>query len=242
MRKIRKGDDVLVTAGKDKGKRGTVLRVVDAERLVVEGANRVKKHQRPNPMRGLTGGIIEKEMPLHVSKVAIFNPQTRKADRVGFRVHDGRGQLSVFQRHGNAQAVEIALAPHALLARPAQNRGATGRGQIAASDLHVGGARGVDDRVSERGLALEKRTGHRGVGRVDRETCSAVAISGQSRGRPGLDDNLLCRNVMESGSSFSPRSVSDSCSDVATAGHCTMVFVSRINAVAFGKNVMWSVA
>jgi large subunit ribosomal protein L24 len=91
MRKIKKGDDVVVTAGKDKGKRGAVLRVVDAEHLLVEGANKVKKHQRPNPVRGLTGGIVEKEMPLHVSKVAIFNPQTRKADRIGFRtLEDGR--------------------------------------------------------------------------------------------------------------------------------------------------------
>jgi large subunit ribosomal protein L24 len=100
MRKIKKGDDVVVTAGKDKGKRGTVLRVVDAEHLVVEGANRVKKHQRPNPIRGLTGGIIEKEMPLHVSKVAIFNPQTRKADRVGFRtLEDGR-KVRFFKSNG----------------------------------------------------------------------------------------------------------------------------------------------
>jgi large subunit ribosomal protein L24 len=100
MRKIRKGDDVVVTAGKDKGKRGTVLRVVDAEHLLVEGANRVKKHQRPNPIRGLTGGIIEKEMPLHVSKVAIFNPQTRKADRVGFRnLEDGR-KVRFFKSNG----------------------------------------------------------------------------------------------------------------------------------------------
>ena len=100
MRKIKKGDDVVVTAGKDKGKRGTVLRVVDAEYLVVEGANRVKKHQRPNPMRGLTGGIIEKEMPLHISKVAIFNPQTRKADRVGFRtLEDGR-KVRFFKSNG----------------------------------------------------------------------------------------------------------------------------------------------
>jgi large subunit ribosomal protein L24 len=100
MRKIRKGDDVVVTAGKDKGKRGTVLRVVDADYLLVEGANRVKKHQRPNPMRGLTGGIVEKEMPLHVSKVAIFNPQTRKADRVGFRtLEDGR-KVRFFKSNG----------------------------------------------------------------------------------------------------------------------------------------------
>ena len=100
MRKIRKGDDVVVTAGKDKGKRGTVLRVVDAEHLVVEGANKVKKHQRPNPMRGLTGGIIDKEMPLHVSKVAIFNPQTRKADRVGFRMLEDGRKVRFFKSNG----------------------------------------------------------------------------------------------------------------------------------------------
>lgn len=91
MRKIKKGDDVIVTTGKDKGKRGAVLRIIDAEHVIIEGANKVKKHQRPNPMRGLTGGIVDKEMPLHVSKVAIYNPQTRKADRVGIRtLEDGR--------------------------------------------------------------------------------------------------------------------------------------------------------
>jgi len=100
MRKIKKGDDVVVTTGKDKGKRGSVLRVVDAEFVIVEGANKVKKHQRPNPMKGLTGGIVEKEMPLHVSKVAIFNPQTRKADRVGFRqLEDGR-KVRFFKSNG----------------------------------------------------------------------------------------------------------------------------------------------
>jgi large subunit ribosomal protein L24 len=100
MRKIKKGDDVVVTTGKDKGKRGTVLRVLDAEFLLVEGANKVKKHQRPNPMKGMTGGIIEKEMPLHVSKIAIFNPQTRKADRVGFRqLEDGR-KVRFFKSNG----------------------------------------------------------------------------------------------------------------------------------------------
>jgi len=100
MRKIKKGDDVVVTSGKDKGKRGTVLRVVDTEHLVVEGANKVKKHQRPNPMRGLTGGIIEKEMPLHVSKIAIFNPQTRKADRVGFRLLEDGRKVRFFKSNG----------------------------------------------------------------------------------------------------------------------------------------------
>jgi len=100
MRKIKKGDDVVVTTGKDKGKRGTVVRVLDAEHLVVEGANKVKKHQRPNPMRGLTGGIIEMEMPLHVSKVAIFNPQTRKADRVGFRLLEDGRKVRFFKSNG----------------------------------------------------------------------------------------------------------------------------------------------
>ena len=90
MRKIRKGDDVLVTAGKDKGKRGTVLRVVDDEHLLVEGANKVKKHQRPNPIRGMTGGIIEKELPLHVSKVALEDPKTGKPTRVRFEERDGK--------------------------------------------------------------------------------------------------------------------------------------------------------
>ena len=100
MRKIKKGDDVIVTTGRDKGKRGAVLRVLDADHLIVEGANKVKKHQRPNPMRGVTGGIIEKEMPLHISKVAIFNPQTRKADRVGFRqLEDGR-KVRFFKSNG----------------------------------------------------------------------------------------------------------------------------------------------
>jgi large subunit ribosomal protein L24 len=100
MRKIKKGDDVIVTTGKDKGKRGSVLRVVGAEHLIIEGANKVKKHQRPNPMRGQTGGIVEKEMPLHVCKVAIFNPQTRKADRVGIRfLEDGR-KVRFFKSNG----------------------------------------------------------------------------------------------------------------------------------------------
>ncbi len=91
MRKIKKGDDVIVITGKDKGKRGTVLRVVDLEHVLVEGANRVKKHQRPNPMKGASGGIVDKEMPLHVSNVAIFNPGTKKADRIGVKLlGDGR--------------------------------------------------------------------------------------------------------------------------------------------------------
>ena len=78
MRKIRKGDDVVVTTGKDRGKRGTVLRIVDDEHVIVEGANKVKKHQRPNPMKGITGGISDKEMPVHISNVALYNPTTKK--------------------------------------------------------------------------------------------------------------------------------------------------------------------
>jgi large subunit ribosomal protein L24 len=100
MNNIRKGDDVIVTAGRDKGKRGTVLRRLDADHLVVEGVNRVKKHVRPNPMKGQTGGIIDKEMPIHISNVALFNPQTKKADRVGFKkLEDGR-TVRVFKSNG----------------------------------------------------------------------------------------------------------------------------------------------
>lgn len=100
MRKIKKGDDVIVTTGKDKGKRGAVLRVVDAEHVVVEGANVVKKHMRPNPMKNQTGGIVDKEMPLHVSNVAIFNPATKKGDRVGIKVLDDGRRVRVFKSNG----------------------------------------------------------------------------------------------------------------------------------------------
>lgn len=105
MRKIRKGDDVVVTTGRDRGKRGTVLRIIDDEHVVVEGANRVKKHERPNPMKGVTGGIIEKEMPLHVSNVALFNPATKKADRVGIRtLEDGR-RVRFFK--SNSEVIDV---------------------------------------------------------------------------------------------------------------------------------------
>jgi large subunit ribosomal protein L24 len=100
MRKIRKGDDVVVLTGRDRSKRGTVLRVVDADHLLVEGINRVKKHQRPNPAKGETGGIIDKEMPIHVSNVALFNPVTKKADRIGIReLEDGR-RVRFFKSNG----------------------------------------------------------------------------------------------------------------------------------------------
>ena len=100
MRKIRKGDDVIVIAGKDKGKRGTVLSRVDDSHVLVEGVSRVKKHQRPNPMKGQTGGIVEKDMPIHQSNVALFNPQTRKADRVGLKVLEDGRRVRVFKSNG----------------------------------------------------------------------------------------------------------------------------------------------
>ena len=100
MQKIRKGDDVIVLTGRDKGKRGTVLRRVGQDSVVVEGVNRVKKHQRPNPMKNQTGGIIEMEMPLNISNVALFNPQTQKADRVGIKsLEDGR-KVRMFKSNG----------------------------------------------------------------------------------------------------------------------------------------------
>ena len=92
MRKIRKGDHVIVIAGKDKGKRGTVLRVSDADHVVVEGANRVKKHQRGNPMKGTTGGIVDKEMPVQISNVKLVNPATGKGDRTGFKFLVAQGK------------------------------------------------------------------------------------------------------------------------------------------------------
>jgi len=91
MRKIKKGDSVAVIAGRDKGKRGDVTQVVDDEHVVVAGINQVKRHTRPNPMKNQQGGIVTKETAIHVSNVAIWNPITLKADRIGFRtLNDGR--------------------------------------------------------------------------------------------------------------------------------------------------------
>lgn len=99
MNKIRKGDDVIVTTGKDKGKRGAVLRMLDGK-VLVEGANRVKKHQKPNPVKGVTGGIVEMEMPLDISNVALFNPATKKADRVGIKVLEDGRKVRFFKSNG----------------------------------------------------------------------------------------------------------------------------------------------
>jgi large subunit ribosomal protein L24 len=100
MQRIKKGDEVVVISGRDKDKRGTVLRRVDAEHVVVEGVNRVKKHQRPNPMKNEPGGIVDKDLPIHVSNIALYNPATRKADRIGFKLlGDGR-KVRVFRSNG----------------------------------------------------------------------------------------------------------------------------------------------
>jgi large subunit ribosomal protein L24 len=100
MRKIRKGDNVVVITGKDKGKRGAVATVVDGDRVVVEGVNRAKKHVKPNPMRNQPGGIVEMDRPIHVSNVAIINPTTQGADRVGFKILDDGRKVRVFKSNG----------------------------------------------------------------------------------------------------------------------------------------------
>jgi large subunit ribosomal protein L24 len=91
MQKIRKGDNVVVITGRDKGKTGTVLRVLESGKVLVEGVNRVKKHQRPNPMKGQTGGIIDREMPIDLSNVMLVNPATGKGDRTGFKFLEAQG-------------------------------------------------------------------------------------------------------------------------------------------------------
>jgi large subunit ribosomal protein L24 len=99
MRKIRKDDDVIVITGKDKGSRGSVLRVL-GEYLLVGGINKVKKHQKPNPVKGLTGGIVEKELPIHISNVAIYNTAAKKGDRVGIKTLEDKRKVRVFRSSG----------------------------------------------------------------------------------------------------------------------------------------------
>lgn len=103
MLRIKRDDEVIVIAGKDKGKRGKVSRVLDDGRLVVAGVNMVKKHTRPNPMKGTQGGIVEQEAAIQVSNVAIFNPNTNKADRVGFKV-EGESKVRIFKSSGDQLA------------------------------------------------------------------------------------------------------------------------------------------
>jgi len=100
MRKIRKGDDVIIIAGKDKGKRGNVTRLVSSERIIVDGVNMVKRHTKGNPQQGVPGGIIDKEAPLHISNVAIYNAKADKADRVGFKVLEDGSKVRVFKSDG----------------------------------------------------------------------------------------------------------------------------------------------
>jgi large subunit ribosomal protein L24 len=102
--KIRKGDEVVVTTGKDKGRRGTVLQVLDSERLLVEGINVAKKHQKANPnaMPPQEGGIVDKEMPIAVSNVLVFNPKTKKGDRIGYKISEDGAKQRIFKSNGEA--------------------------------------------------------------------------------------------------------------------------------------------
>ncbi len=100
MNKIRKGDEVIVLTGRDKGKRGVVASRVDADHLIVEGVNVVKKHAKPNPMKGTTGGVVDKTMPIHQSNVAIFNAASGKADRVGIKLLDDGKKVRVYKSTG----------------------------------------------------------------------------------------------------------------------------------------------
>jgi large subunit ribosomal protein L24 len=100
MYKIRKGDQVIVLTGRDKGKRGTVAQRVDADHLLVDGINMVKKHVKPNPMKGTTGGVVDKSMPIHQSNVAIYNGATSKADRVGIKLMDNGDKVRVYRSSG----------------------------------------------------------------------------------------------------------------------------------------------
>jgi len=105
MNKIRKGDEVVVIAGKDNGRRGTVLRVYPDERVLVEGVNVAKKHQRPNPNAGVPGGIVDREMPLHISNVMVYNPQTKKGDRIGIRTLEDGSRVRYFK--SNEEVVDV---------------------------------------------------------------------------------------------------------------------------------------
>lgn len=105
MRKIKKGDEVQVRAGRDKGRRGVVLKVLDEQRLLVEGVNLVKRHTKGNPMQGVQGGILEKEAAIHVSNVGIFNPQTGKVDRVGFRTLEDGKKIRYFK--SNNEVIDV---------------------------------------------------------------------------------------------------------------------------------------
>ncbi len=97
MHKLRQNDEVIVLAGKDKGKQGKILKIIDKKKLIVEGINRAKKHQKGNPNAGIQGGIIDKDMPIHISNVALYNTETKKADRVGFKFLDDGKKVRYFK-------------------------------------------------------------------------------------------------------------------------------------------------
>lgn len=102
MRKLRRDDEVIVIAGRDKGTRGAITRMVGDDKVIVAGVNMIKRHTRPNPNLGQPGGIVEKEAPLHISNVAIFNPDTDAADRVGIRIDEDGGKTRFFKSSGEA--------------------------------------------------------------------------------------------------------------------------------------------
>jgi large subunit ribosomal protein L24 len=104
MNKIKKNDDVIVITGKDKGSRGSVLSVLDNDRVLVAGINKVKKHQKPNPVKGTSGGIVEIEKPIHISNIAIYNATTKKADRVGVKLLEDGRKVRVFKSNGEVIA------------------------------------------------------------------------------------------------------------------------------------------
>jgi large subunit ribosomal protein L24 len=105
MKKLRKGDEVVVIAGRDKGRRGAILKLLEGERVVVENVNMAKKHQKPNPQKNIQSAIIEKEMPLHISNVALWNPATKKADRVGIRTLADHRRVRFFK--SNKEVVDV---------------------------------------------------------------------------------------------------------------------------------------
>lgn len=105
MEKIKKGDDVIVLCGKDKGKRGSVLRVLEENRVIVEGINTVKRHTKANPNAGVTGGIIDKDLPINISNIALFNPVTKKGDRIGFKILEDGKKVRYFK--SNNEVVDI---------------------------------------------------------------------------------------------------------------------------------------
>ncbi|MEK7717672.1 MAG: 50S ribosomal protein L24, partial [Pseudomonadota bacterium] len=106
MKKIRKGDKVMVLTGRDKGKQGTVLRVLEDSRVLVESVNMIKRHTKPNPNKGVTGGIIDREAPIHISNVALYNPATGKGERVGMRTMQDKSKVRYFKKSGEVADVK----------------------------------------------------------------------------------------------------------------------------------------